>query len=145
MQFGPDTRTRTPRQQAHRFAAVAESQHEQPRPAILAAWRVAHHRTAAVVDLSFFSGCREDNACRFWKPGPSKLANEALHRLVASRKALIADQILPDGLAIAPSRQPLRDQLRVGFRGTRGPSVKGRSLFSCKRAYKVGGNPYGRF
>src|SRR2546430_3129023 len=44
MEFGPDARARTPHQQAYRFAAVAESQHEQSRAAILAALRVTHHR-----------------------------------------------------------------------------------------------------
>src|SRR6266852_8886132 len=129
MQLGPDARTRTPRQQAHRFAAVAQRHHEQSRAAILAALRVAHHRTTAVVDLRLFSWGGENDAGRFWKLGASKLANEALHRLVASSKALIGDQVLPDGLAIALSRQPLLDQLTVGFTGTRGPGVRGRSLF----------------
>src|SRR5712692_6586120 len=129
MEFGPDAHTRTPYQQAYGFAAVAERQNEQSRAAILAALRVAHHRTTAVVDLRLFSWGGENNACRFWKLGAAKLANEALHRLVASSKALIGDQILPDGLAIAPSRQPLLDQLTVGFTGTRGPGVRGRSLF----------------
>src|SRR5437667_403306 len=35
MEFGPDARARTPHQQAYRFAAVAESQHEQSRATIL--------------------------------------------------------------------------------------------------------------
>jgi hypothetical protein len=53
----------------------------QPRPAILATLRFAHHRTTAVVDLRFFSHGGQDDACRFGKPGAPKLANEALHRL----------------------------------------------------------------
>ena len=130
MEFGPHAHTRTPYQQAYGFAAVAERQHEQPRPAILAALRVAYHRTTAVVDLRFFSCCGEDNAHCFWTLWSSKRAHEALHRLVASGKALIGDQVLPDGLAIAPSRQPLLDQLTVGFTGTRRQGVTGRSLFS---------------
>src|SRR5260370_27992931 len=80
MEFGPHARTRTPRQQAPGFAAVAESHHEQSRAAILATLRVAHHRTTAVVDLRLFSWGGENDAGRFWKPGPSKLANEALYR-----------------------------------------------------------------
>src|SRR5260370_7827601 len=105
MKLGPQARTRTPRQQAHRFAAVAESHHEQPRPAILAALRVAHHRTTAVVDLRLFSWGGENDAGRFWKLGAAKLANEALHRLVASNKALIGHHILPNAQAIPPPTQ----------------------------------------
>ncbi len=129
MQFSPDTRTRTPYQQAYGFAAVAESQYEQSRAAILAALRVAHHRTTAVIDLRFFSHGGQDDARRFWKLRSPKLANEALHRLVASSKALVGDQVLPDGLAIAPSRKPLLDQFTVWFTGTQGQWVTGRSLF----------------
>src|SRR5258708_4102479 len=74
----------------------------------------------------------QNDACRFSKPGPSKLANEALHRLVAPRKALIGDQVLPDGLAIASPHQSLLDQLTVGFTGTRGQSATGDPCFSEK-------------
>jgi hypothetical protein len=41
----PHTGTGTPDQQPHRLAAVAESQHEQARPAVFAALRIAHQRT----------------------------------------------------------------------------------------------------
>src|SRR5437016_12181023 len=142
MQFGPDACTRTPRQQAHRFAAVAESQHEQPRPAILATLRFAHHRTTAVVDLRFFSHWGQDDACRFWKPGASKLANEALHRLIAARKTVVGHQVLPDSLAIASAGEVLLDQLPVHFTDTCRwrRRVTRSALFFCKRAYKVGGH-----
>src|SRR6267154_511241 len=118
MEFGPDSCTRTPYQQPYGFAAVAKSQHEQPRAAILAGLRVAHHRTCPVIDLCFLSRCGEDDPHSLWRLRSAKLANEALHRLVASSKALVGDQVLPDGLAIAPSRKPLLDQLTVWFTGT---------------------------
>src|SRR6267143_1748741 len=125
MEFGPDAHTRTPYQQAYGFAAVAQRHHEQPRPAILAALRVAHHRTTAVVDLRLFSCGGENNACRFWKLG-AKLANEALHRLVASSKALIGDQILPDGHGIPATTESLLDQIAVWLAGTGGAMVANR-------------------
>src|SRR5258708_18789595 len=109
MQFGPHAQARPPPRQRYRFRAVAQRQHEQPRPAILAALRVAHHRTTAVVDLRLFSWGGENDACRFWKLGAAKLANEALHRLVASSKALIGDQILPDGHGIPATTEALLD------------------------------------
>src|SRR5229473_3228861 len=118
MQLGPDARTRTPRQQAHRFAAVAERQHEQSRAAIFAALRVAHHRTTAVVDLRLFSCGGENDACRFWKLGAAKLANKALHRRIAARKTVVGHQVLPDGLAIASTGEALLDQLPVRFTDT---------------------------
>ena len=118
MQFGPDARTRTPCQQAYGFAAVAERQHEQPRPAILAALRVAHHRTAAVVDLGFFSDGGEDDARRFWTLWSAKLAHEALHRLIAACKTVVRHQVLPDRLAITSTGQALLDQFPVRFTDT---------------------------
>src|SRR5467141_877982 len=118
MQFGPDARTRTTRQQAYGFATVAERHHEYPRAAILAALRFAHHRTAAVVDLSFFSGGREDNARRFWTLCSSKRAHEALHRLIAARKTVVGHQVLPDRLAIPSTGETLLDQLPVRFTDT---------------------------
>src|SRR6266852_7269880 len=126
MQLGPDARTRTPRQQAHRFAAVAQRHHEQSRAAILAALRVAHHRTTAVVDLRLFSWGGENDDGRFWKLGDSKLANEALHRLVASSKALIGDQILPDGHGIPATTESLLDHIAVRLAGTGGAMVANR-------------------
>jgi hypothetical protein len=56
MQFGPDTGTRTPDQQAYGFAAVAQGQHEQARSAVFSALRIAHHRPRPVIDLGLFSG-----------------------------------------------------------------------------------------
>ena len=49
------------RQQAHRFG-VAEGQNKQPGAAIPATLPIAHHRAAAVIDLSFFAGSSEDDA-----------------------------------------------------------------------------------
>jgi hypothetical protein len=53
MELGPDARTRPQRQQPHRLPAVAERQHEQPAPPVLAGGGIAHHRPVTVVDLRF--------------------------------------------------------------------------------------------
>jgi hypothetical protein len=126
MEFGPGVCTRTPHQQADGFSAVAESQYEQPRPAIFATLRVTHHRPTAVIDLGFFSCCGEDDARRFWPLRSSKLANKTLHGLIAARKAVVGDQVLPDGHGIPAPRQSLLDQPAIRFAGTGGRLWMGR-------------------
>src|ERR1700681_4059542 len=106
MQFRPGAYTRPPGEQAHAFAAIAERQHEQPRPAILAALQITHHRTTAVVDLCFFSRCRDDDARCFAAPRAAQLAHETLHRLIVPGKAVVRDQVLPDRLAVASQARP---------------------------------------
>ena len=141
MEFGPDACTRTPGQQAYGFAAVAESQHEQPRPAILATLRIAHHRTTAVIDLRFFSHGGEDDARRFWKPAAPKLAHKALHGLIAACKTVIGHQVLPDRLAIAATGEVLLDQLRGAFHRhlpMAGAGSLGAPCFSEKEPTKSG-------
>src|SRR5215813_38828 len=118
MEFGPGACTRSPGQEAYGFAAVAERQNEQPRPAILAAVWITHHRTTAVVDLRLFSRCGQDDPCGFRRLGAAQLAYEALYRLIAAGKAVVRCQVLPDGLAVAAAGQPLFDQLAVVWTGT---------------------------
>src|SRR5215813_10764004 len=89
MEFGPGACTRSPGQEAYGFAAVAERQNEQPRPAILAAVWITHHRTTAVVDLRLFSRCGQDDPCGFRRLGAAQLAYEALYRLIAAGKAVV--------------------------------------------------------
>jgi hypothetical protein len=81
VQFRPSAYTRPPGEQAHAFTAVAERQHEQPRPAMLATLRITHHRTTAVVDLRFFSGGCQDDPCGFRATRSAKLLNKAFHGL----------------------------------------------------------------
>src|SRR5579863_3883204 len=54
MQLGPHLRTGTEHQQANRLAAVPECQHEQPRPAVLAALRVAVAEPLRVTGVGLF-------------------------------------------------------------------------------------------
>src|SRR6186997_1921927 len=134
MQFGPGAYTRSPSQQANRFATVAERQDEQSRPAILAALRVTHHRTTAVVDLCFFSRCREDDSCCFWTSRATQLAHEAFHRLIVTSKTVVGHQVLPDGLDVASQDQALFDGFSVCFTGT------SHGRFCRKSRIKVGGH-----
>src|SRR6516225_9450047 len=118
MKLGPDARTRSPRQQAYGLAAITERQNKQPCPAILAALRIAYHRTTAVIDLRLFSWGGENDARGFRTLRSAKLANESLHRLIAAPKAVVRHQVLPDRFAIAALGEALFDQLAVGFADT---------------------------
>ncbi len=143
MQFGPDPGTRTPDQQTHGFAAVAQSHDEQPCSSVLSALRVPHHRTRSVIDLRFFSCRSEDDPHRLRQMRSMMLADETLHRLVAAGKAVIGNQVLPDGLGVAATFQPLLDEFAIRFAGT--GSV---ALIASKRPNllaKVGGHLIGRF
>ena len=55
MQLGPGLRAGAEHQKANRFPAVAQRQHEHPHAAVLAAVRVAHHGTVAIIHLRFFA------------------------------------------------------------------------------------------
>src|SRR5579863_5344362 len=64
MELGPDTRTGTEGEQANRFAAPRQGEYELPGAPVPAAAGIAHHRTAAVIDLSLFSRRRCDDRVR---------------------------------------------------------------------------------
>ncbi len=49
-------------------STVTQGQHEQPRSAIPARVRVAHHGSGAIIDLRFFAGCGLDYYARFRRP-----------------------------------------------------------------------------
>src|SRR5207244_6963127 len=89
-----------------------------PCPAILAGFRIAHHRTTAVVDLRLFSWCGEDDAYGFRTLRSTKLAHKALHRLIVAHEAVVRHQVLPDRFALAPSFQALFDPLAILFTDT---------------------------
>src|SRR5579864_4332345 len=101
MQFGPDLRAGSEHQQANRLATVTESQHEQPRAAVLTAVRVAHHRASAVVDLKFFAGCSFDDCARFLRLASTKLPNETVDALILGGEAEGIHQFLPDRHGVA--------------------------------------------
>jgi hypothetical protein len=61
MELGPDARAGAEHQQPYRLATIAQREHEQTGASILTAFRFAHHRPAAVIDLAFFSWGGEDH------------------------------------------------------------------------------------
>ena len=94
--------------------AVSECQHEQPRPAVLAGLRIAHHRAGAVIDLRFFARRSLDHRPCFRPSRSAQLADKALDALITGPKRMAVDQVLPDRFGVAAARKPQLNQ----FRGT---------------------------
>ena len=139
VQFGPDLRVRAPHQQAYRLARVAQGQHEQTRPPVLARARVANHRPFAVIHLCFVPGSRGDHHTRLDRRGAVELLHEALHARVTSSETVVVHQVLPDGHGVAPARQSLHDHLAEGLTGARTRRPPGRRRPGGTRG--LGGNP----
>ena len=116
MQLGPDAGAGVEGQQPHGLAAVAERQDEQPRAAVLARLRVAHHRPFAVVDLGFFSWRGVDDARGLRRSYcAAQLAHVALARSRSRREAVVVDQVLVDApWRCAPRRAPRSMSSRYG-------------------------------
>jgi len=112
MQLGPGLHTGLEDQEADRLAAVAERQHEQTHPAVLAAVRVADHRAGAVIDLGLFAGRGLDHGTGFFGCAAEHLAHEAFDALIAASEAAGVDQVLPDRHGIATTRQTQFDGIR---------------------------------
>ena len=121
MQFGPHTGTRTPDQQTYRLTAIAKRLHEQARSAIFSALRIAHHRARSVIGLCFFSSCGVNNPHGLGLCRTAKLVNKTLHGLVTMGKAVIGNQVLPDGHGIPTTTQSLLEQFTVRLAGTADP------------------------
>ena len=149
MQLGPDAGTGSENQQPDRFAAIAQRQDKQSGPPVFARLRIAHHRACAVIDLGFFSRCRDDDSGRLRLLYSAQFASKALHALITAIEAILGDQILPDRHGIAASAQTQFDGFPKWFtsagRWVRCGQLKRR--FFRKRPYKVGGHPglIGRF
>src|SRR6516162_2123194 len=118
MEFGPDARTRPPRQQTNAFAAVSQGQHEQPGPPVLPGLRVADQGAAAVIDLGFFPWLGEDDPRCLGQLGTTKPADETLYGLVVAWITVVRHQVLPDGLGISTAAQFPLNEVTVGFAGT---------------------------
>jgi hypothetical protein len=69
MEFGPRARAGLEGKQANGLAAVAQREYEQACSPVSASVRIAHHRPAAVVDLRFLAGCRDDDGTGRLLPG----------------------------------------------------------------------------
>ena len=146
VQLGPDSGTGAEAEQSNRFTAVAQRHHEQSRAAVLARLRMADHRSVSVVDLAFFSSLRLDDSHRSGTLGSTQLAHEALHGLIAARKTLIGNQILPDGHGIAATTQTQFDDLSIRCAGAgRGRLWGGQVQIGQIEAPRIGGHPIGRF
>ena len=93
-------RARVQGQQAHRLAAEAERQHEEPRAPVLARLRVAHHRPVAVVDLGLFARRGLDHGTR---------ARESPRRAASARSAARSrSRARSRGRRPGPGRSPSR-------------------------------------
>ena len=110
----PDRRARSPRQQSHTLAGVAQRQHEETHPPVLAGARIADHRPiAAVVDLAFLAGGGRDDDAGLDGRAPAQLDDEAPDTRVARREAVVVDQVLPDGHRVAAPADRLGDHLPI--------------------------------
>ena len=87
--------------QPHALATVAERHHKQTRAPVLAALWIAHPWASAVIHLRFLTRLGNDHRTRLLHLGRVQFVNEALDALIAVRKAVLADQVLPDGHRIA--------------------------------------------
>ena len=146
MELRPDARTGTEHQEPYCLAAIAQRKHEQTGASILGALRFAHHRPAAVIDLTLFSWSGEDHPPRLWYLGSAQLVSEAPNALIATLESVVGNQILPDCHGIAIPTQAQLDDFPVGFTGAR--RARAFRVFRCLTApphAKVGDHLYGRF
>ena len=120
VQLRPDLRARSPRQQPHALARVAQRQHEEARPLVLAGARIAHHRpVAAVIDLAFLAWRGGDHDARLGGRRAAQLHDEAADARILGGEAVIVDEVLVDRDGVATATQGRRDQLAIGFTGAR--------------------------
>jgi len=105
VEFGPDSRVRSPHEEPHGLAAMAEREHEQARPPIAAGVLIPNHGPRAVIHLRFLARRRGDDGARFQGGGAAEFTDEAFDAGVPAGETVIVDQILPDGLGVAALRQ----------------------------------------
>lgn len=101
MELRPRLRARAPDDQTNGLARVPQREHEELGPAVLSGVRMAHHRSAAVVDLSFLAGSGRDDHAGFFRRAAAQLQHEATHARVAGAKPVAVDQVLPDAHRVA--------------------------------------------
>jgi len=135
----PHLCARAPHQETHALARVAQRQHEQPGPPVLARVRITHHRPLAVVDLAFLSGRRRDDHAGLGRRGRAHLLDEAPDAGVAGGEAVVVDEVLPDRDSIAPASDRIRDELAVGLAGA-GAECTHRWRGGRRRRGRVGGH-----
>ena len=102
VKLGPDARAGMEGEQAHGLAAVAEGQNKHADAAVAAGVRIPNHGAAAVIDLGLLARWSDDDgACLCARAAP-QLADEAFDALVAAGEAVVIDQVLVNGLGVAP-------------------------------------------
>jgi hypothetical protein len=72
-------------------------------------------------DLRFFTSCGLDNSYRLGLCGTAKLVNKTLHGLVAMGKAMIGNQVLPNGHGIPTTTESLLDPVAERLASTGDP------------------------
>jgi len=72
--------------------------------------------------------------------GSAPLAHEALHALVAAGEAMLGNQVLPDGLRIPASADPLLDGFPVRFAETGGRKALGTLPFRAAQLHAKPGD-----
>src|SRR6516162_6618254 len=92
VQFGPRARAGTEHQQTDRLATVAEGHHEQPSAPVLAALRIAHHRTRAVINLGLLARLAQDYRMRLRRLRAAQLTHEPLDTLIAVGETGLRDR-----------------------------------------------------
>src|SRR5207247_3349613 len=115
VQLGPGLGARSPYQQSHRLPRAPERQDKEPRASVLARAAIADHRALAVVHLAFVARRRRDDDARVRRSATAQGDDEATDTGVARGKAVVIDEVLPDGHRIAPPRERLGDDLAIRF------------------------------
>src|SRR5207248_251081 len=118
VEFGPRARAGLKGEQANGLAAVAQREHEQACTPVTARERIAHHRTATVIDLRFLGWWRNDDRTRGLCRLSAKPADKAFDAGVAPREAVAVHQVLIDGLGVSSFAQRQFDEVEVGLAGT---------------------------
>ncbi len=135
VQLRPDLGARSPDEQPDRLARAAERQDEEARASVLPGASVTDHRPFAVVDLAFLTGRRRDDDARVRRRIAAQGHDEATDTRIPPRKAVVVDQVLPDGDGVAATRQAGGDELAIRLAGarTRGSARR-------RRTHRVGGH-----
>jgi len=139
----PDLLAGPPDHSAKAAARVAQRHHEQPRLAVAVGARHARQRALAVVDLGFLAR-QEFEPIELLGLAGAQLAHEALDAVVGAVKAVLIDQVLPDGRGVAPSAQLLLDERSVRLaRGDRADGRRRRWPGWRNLGRRAGGHPGG--
>ena len=118
MQLGPHLSAGAPHEQPHGLPRESQGQDKEPGAPVLARAGRPDHRALAVVDLAFIPGRGRDHHARLERDRAPKLADETPDAGVPRRKAVAADQVLPDRHRVAAQGERGHNLLAVGFTGT---------------------------